>query len=170
MQRLHFLQVSLKLSGLALMLLTTSCSLFESREQMPSLLGDDQDWLLYSFGENASGQKILPPAGQLYGIAFQEGNKFVSVNDCNGIAGEYKSSDNGTFEVVNATTSLVGCFPGSMNLVFGERLGGAYGYEMRQDTLILSSDIGVLVFVPVPGDKTLHQLRLEWLKERLKLE
>ncbi|PSQ70890.1 MAG: hypothetical protein BRD38_03910 [Bacteroidetes bacterium QH_9_67_14] len=131
----------------------SACSLSASGEdgqEEPSLA--KTGWQLVSLNADSAD---VGTAGQEYRLFFKAEGEFDGVSDCNDVWGRYGSSQDGSFQIEDMSSTLAQCQPESINEEFVRLLNTVTACSVSDDggRLTLSSDEGDLVFESVSREE-----------------
>lgn len=104
-------------------------------------------WRLVAIERPGAAEQAVA-ADPRYTVAFADG-KLSGLAHCNRYAGGYEQPAPGKIKILPMAATLMACPGESLAAEFLRSLGGASGYEVRGDRLLLSyGDGGVLTFAP----------------------
>jgi heat shock protein HslJ len=86
------------------------------------------------------------PDPSKYTIEFMADGGFASQVDCNGVAGQFTSTDAGGITITPGPSTMAACPEGSLADVFIAGLSDASTYAIANDQLVLTGDGGTLTF------------------------
>jgi heat shock protein HslJ len=103
-------------------------------------------WQWTSNAGSAPGELTENPDPSSYTIEFKDDGTFSAKADCNQVAGNYTTGDNGAMTIVPGPSTLVACPDGSLGDLYVQSLGSVTSYAIVDKLLSLTIPDGTMTF------------------------